>query len=239
MKALVIYGLTGEIFGIHYGRENPPADNLHIWIDIPEGAYLTEIDVSDPNNHKPIITKNESIDIQQLEEELNEVKKSLNPTLDPETCTVDEAISFKLAEFAKACTASIEYGQQVETSVGTYHFSYGIYDQLNLHAAYSHATATGMNVPYHADKVDCAMWPAKDIVKIYGKNLYSATYHTTYCNLLNNIFRICTEVPEVLALNYGMPLPEKQNKILFSIMVETQKLFDAELKNFESKYGKI
>ena len=64
MRALINYSSTGEIYSIAYGEENPPADNLYMWTDIPEGAYLTEIDVSDPNNHKPIITKNESIDIQ-------------------------------------------------------------------------------------------------------------------------------------------------------------------------------
>ena len=236
MKALVIYDLTGKIFSIAYGEENPPVGLLYMWVDIPEGAYLMEIDVSDPNNHKPIIISENTTDIQRLENEIKEVKESLNPTLDPEKCTLEEAIEFKLNEFAKMCTSAIECGQQVETSIGTFQFSYGIYDQLNLHAAYTHAIATGMNVPYHADKVDCAMWPAIDIVKIYGKNLYGATYHTTYCNLLNNICRATTEISEVLKLHYGMPLPDKQNKILFGIMVETQKLFDAELKNFETKY---
>ena len=235
-KALVIYDLTGEVFAIKYGEETAPVGLLYMWVDIPDGCILSKIDVSDPKNHKPVIVEVNKTDIQKLQKQIDEVKEVLNPTLDKNNCTLEEAITFTLAEFAKACTAAIEIGQEVETSKGIYQFSYGLYDQLNLHAAYTHATATGMNVPYHANKIDCAMWPAIDIIKIYGKNLFAATYHTTYCNLLNNICRACTSVDEVLNLKYGMNLPEEQNKTLFSIMAETQKLFDAEMRKFEEMF---
>lgn len=235
-KALVIYDLTGEIFAIKYGEDKVPVGLLYMWVDIPDGCILSGIDVSDPNNHKAIIKKVNNTDIQRLQEQIDEVKEVLNPTLDVENCTLEEAINFTLAKFAKACTAMIENGQEVETSKGIFQFSYGLYDQLNLQAAYTHAIATGMNVPYHANKVDCTMWPALDIVKIYGKNLYAATYHTTYCNLLNNICRACKSVKDVVALEYGMNLPSEQSHTLYSIMAETQKLFDAEMKKFEEMF---
>ena len=50
MKALVIYDVTGKIWSIVYGEEEAPQGLTSMFVDIPEGAVLTKIDVTDPKN---------------------------------------------------------------------------------------------------------------------------------------------------------------------------------------------
>lgn len=56
MKALVIYDLTGRIWNIIYSSETVPQGLTCMWADIPKGAQLKCIDVTDPENPKAIFT---------------------------------------------------------------------------------------------------------------------------------------------------------------------------------------
>lgn len=225
MKALVIYDLTGHIWNIVYGADTKPEGLLCMWVDISEGSILESIDVSDPKNHKPVFAHQEPSDIEKIQDEIEAIKQHLNPTIDPNTCTLEEAISFQVYKFGLACKNAIYAGQDIETSKGTFHFRYTDYDQKNLKTLYDFVKETALPLPYHADKVDTEMWDPLDIIKIYFSNEEYKTYHTTYCNLLNNICRECTSKEEVLAMSYGMELPEDKKSVLMSIMLQAQDFY--------------
>jgi len=225
MKALVIYDLTGHIWNIIYGADSEPEGLLSMWVDIPEGSILNSIDVTDPLNHKPIFAHQEPSDIKKLQEDMADIKSQINPSLDAENCTLKEAIEYQISQFGKESTAAIYAGQDIETSKGTFHFRYTDYDQKNLKTLYDFVKETTLPLPYHADKVDTEMWDPLDIIKIYFSNEEYKTYHTTYCNLLNNICRECTSKEEVLAMSYGMELPEDKKSVLMSIMLQAQDFY--------------
>lgn len=54
MKALIIYDRTGRIWSIVYGEEAAPQGLLSLFADIPDGAVLEHIDVTDSVNPKPM-----------------------------------------------------------------------------------------------------------------------------------------------------------------------------------------
>ena len=54
MKALVIYDDTGRIWTIMYGEERVPQGLQCMWVDIPDGARLDHIDVTNAGNPQPV-----------------------------------------------------------------------------------------------------------------------------------------------------------------------------------------
>ena len=237
MRALVIYDLTGYVWNIIYGATEEPKGILCMWVDIPDNAKLVCINVEDPANHTPVFDYiEEYTDIKVLQDKIKTIENTLNPVFDIEKSTLEEAKEYMLKQFSKACTNAIYHGQEVETSNGKFLFSFDNYDQINLKEAFDFAYLTNLSLPYHANGVDCTLWSPSDIIKIYGRNVYAKTYHTTYCNLLNNICRASDDKEYVLSLYYGMSLPKEQNDILYRIVVEAQILFDKIVRDFELKY---
>ena len=70
MKALVIYDSTGRIWNIVYGEETAPQGLTCMWVDIPDGAQLEIIDVTNPDNPKPVFTYLPDSDIGKLQKQL-------------------------------------------------------------------------------------------------------------------------------------------------------------------------
>ena len=56
MKALVISDSTGRISNIIYGEETVPQGLTSMFVDIPDGAALERIDVTDSENPKPVFS---------------------------------------------------------------------------------------------------------------------------------------------------------------------------------------
>lgn len=67
MLALVIYDLTGKIWSIHYGEDNVPQGLLSLYVDMPDGAQIDHIDLSDPSNPKPVFSYLPETDLSKLE----------------------------------------------------------------------------------------------------------------------------------------------------------------------------
>lgn len=77
MKALVIYDLTGKIWSIYYGAEEIPQGVPATFVDIPDGAVLDRIDVTDLQNPQPVFTYLPESDIGKLQKEVTELKNQL------------------------------------------------------------------------------------------------------------------------------------------------------------------
>lgn len=234
MKALVIYDSTGKIWSIVYGEENAPQGLLSMFVDIPEGAMLERIDVTDSENPKAVFSYLPESDIGKLQKQVKEIEEYLNPTIDVETCTLDELKDWYVADFGKKCTALIYAGSDVVTKKGTKHFSYTSDDQRNLKAAADLAAQTGLQMPYHADGEDCTLFDAVDIINIYGTNEILKTYQTTYCNLMNGIIRGATEKSQITALTYGDELPEDKQHCMTTSMAQAQTVFEKYLEMLDS-----
>ncbi len=56
MKVLAIYDATGRIWAEAYEELNKPEGVPSMFVDIPDGSIVDRIDVSDPENHKPVFS---------------------------------------------------------------------------------------------------------------------------------------------------------------------------------------
>lgn len=55
-RVLVIHDATGKIWNTVYGTEDVPPGVPSLFVDIPEGATLERIDMSNPNRPEPVFT---------------------------------------------------------------------------------------------------------------------------------------------------------------------------------------
>lgn len=96
MKALVIYDATGRIWSIIYGEEEAPQGLLSMFVDIPDGAALSRIDVTDPENPKAVFDYLPESDIGRLQKDMTQAKADIvriDEKLTKSTCMTDGASS--------------------------------------------------------------------------------------------------------------------------------------------------
>lgn len=74
MKALVIYDSTGHIWNIVYGADTAPQGLTCMWVDIPDGAQLERIDVTNPDDPHPVFDYLPDSDIGKLQKEIDQLK---------------------------------------------------------------------------------------------------------------------------------------------------------------------
>ena len=77
MRALVIYDTTGRIWNIVYGQSEIPQGLTCMWVDIPDGAVLERIDVTDPENPKAVFSYLPESDIGRLQKKTTELDNQL------------------------------------------------------------------------------------------------------------------------------------------------------------------
>lgn len=80
MRALVIYDLTGRVWQIIYGEEEAPQGLPAIFVDIPEGAQLERMDVTDPKNPKPVFSYLPETDIGRIQKKVADLEEELTDT---------------------------------------------------------------------------------------------------------------------------------------------------------------
>ena len=91
MKALVIYDATGRIWLISYGEETLPQGLTCMFVDIPDGAQLTSIDVTNPEDPQPVFDYLPESDIGRLQKDVAALKET--------DATVTLAASFAAESF--------------------------------------------------------------------------------------------------------------------------------------------
>lgn len=74
MKALVFYDSTGRIWLIAHGETTMPPGALCMWVDIEDGVDLVRIDLTDPQNPKPVFSKQPDSEIGRLQKQMAEVQ---------------------------------------------------------------------------------------------------------------------------------------------------------------------
>lgn len=77
-KALVIYDATGRIWSIVYGEEEAPQGLTCMFVDIPDGASLSHIDVTDPANPQAVFDYLPESDIGKLQKQVKEMETKVD-----------------------------------------------------------------------------------------------------------------------------------------------------------------
>lgn len=146
-----------------------------------------------------------------IEDDITDIKNSIG-IVNTNNMTLDEFKAYYKEQIGKQCTAAIENGVDIETSLGKKHFSYTIEDQSNIKDLVITASITDFTLPlpYHADGEPCAIYQPKDIMNIYMELSSNKTYHTTYCNILNLMIAEATDMISVKEITYGMELNDKR-----------------------------
>lgn len=80
MRTLVIYDNTGKIYLMLYGADNAPQGLQSIWVDIPDGAQLQKIDVTNPDKPEPVFSYLPDSDIGRLQKEVASITEELSNT---------------------------------------------------------------------------------------------------------------------------------------------------------------
>lgn len=224
MKALVIYDSTGRIWNIVYGADTAPQGLTCMWVDIPDGAQLERIDVTNPYDPKPVFNYLPDSDIGKLQKQMEYVKTRLDKVApvekDPET--IEEWKSVKKQEISESCEKIIYDGISVTLLDGSVeHFSLTDHDQLNLFGKQAQLAAGVDQLEYHADGQPCRYYSVSDMQAIIDAAMWHVSYHTTYCNAINMWIADCQTAEEVRAIFYGADVPEAyQSDVLKAYLLQ-------------------
>ena len=163
-------------------------------------------------------------------EELDNIK-SVVGIVNTNNMTLDEFKSYYKEQIGKECTAAIENGVDVETTLGKKHFSYTIEDQSNVKDLIITAIFTDFTLPlpYHADGELCTLYQPNDIQKIY----MLLCSNKTYCNVLNAMINEAKDLVSVKAITYGMEITDEKYLEVMSKINESK---DALLTYVEKKF---
>lgn len=228
MKALVIYDTTGKIWSIVYGEEAVPQGLTSMFVDIPEGAVLERIDVTDSNKPKPVFTYLPDSDIGRLQKEMQDLIARVNVVAPEEKKpeTLEEYKAAKKQEISQACEQIIYAGISVTLADGTVeHFALTEHDQLNLFGKQAQLATGAEQLEYHSDGKPCRYYSATDMQTIIAAAMQHVSYHTTYCNALNMWVAGCETADELQQIYYGVDVPEQyQSEVLKAYLLEIASL---------------
>lgn len=228
MKALVIYDTTGKIWSVTYGITETPQGLLCMFVDMPDGAMLEYIDVTDSKNPKPVFSYLPESDIGRLQKDMRKLIERVDAVAPEEKKpeTLKEFKTAKKQEISQACEQIIYAGISVTLADGTVeHFALTEHDQLNLFGKQAQLAAGAEQLEYHSDGKPCRYYSATDMQTIIAAAMQHVSYHTTYCNALNMWVAGCETAEELQQIYYGADVPEQyQSEVLKTYLLEIASL---------------
>ena len=228
MKALVIYDTTGKIWSVTYGITETPQGLLCMFVDMPDGAMLEYIDVTDSKNPKPVFSYLPESDIGRLQKDMRKLIERVDAVAPEEKKpeTLKEFKTAKKQEISQACEQIIYAGISVTLADGTVeHFALTEHDQLNLFGKQAQLATGAEQLEYHSDGKPCWYYSATDMQTIIAAAMQHVSYHTTYCNALNMWVAGCETADELQQIYYGVDVPEQyQSEVLKAYLLEIASL---------------
>lgn len=228
MKALVIYDTTGKIWSVTYGITETPQGLLCMFVDMPDGAMLEYIDVTDSKNPKPVFSYLPESDIGRLQKDMRKLIERVDAVAPEEKKpeTLKEFKTVKKQEISQACEQIIYAGISVTLADGTVeHFALTEHDQLNLFGKQAQLATGAEQLEYHSDGKPCRYYSATDMQTIIAAAMQHVSYHTTYCNALNMWVAGCETADELQQIYYGVDVPEQyQSEVLKTYLLEIASL---------------
>lgn len=155
---------------------------------------------------------------------VDKLNEQLNPSIDVNTCSLDELKAWQKKVVNEACTAAIYYGVDVTLSdKKTYHFSYKADDQQNYTEMYQEIMFDNYSkLPYHSDNGDCTVYSAEDMKTIIRAERMNKFVLTTRCNAYHGMIKDATDKEAVLAVTWGSDLSDKRQKAFDALVAEIQ-----------------
>ena len=228
MKALVIYDTTGKIWSVTYGITETPQGLLCMFVDMPDGAMLEYIDVTDSKNPKPVFSYLPESDIGRLQKDMRKLIERVDAVAPEEKKpeTLKEFKTAKKQEISQACEQIIYAGISVTLADSTVeHFALTEHDQLNLFGKQAQLATGAEQLEYHSDGKPCRYYSATDMQTIIAAAMQHVSYHTTYCNALNMWVAGCETAEELQQIYYGADVPEQyQSEVLKTYLLEIASL---------------
>lgn len=142
------------------------------------------------------------------EKHIASIESQINPDpVDPSTLPLEDAREYQLNMVNMECTNTIHNGIDVETSMGTEHFSLTEVDQININVLYAQCLNGVPSVPYHADGAICREFSAEEMVVLGKAALQYVIYCTTLCNHIRAWINRAETVEEVVSIHFNSELP--------------------------------
>lgn len=153
--------------------------------------------------------------------------------------SLDEAVKFALELFSYQCEKNIHAGIDIRLSDGdTHHFSLSKNDQTNLNAKMLNIMAGITELEYHSDGEPCKYYNVADMTTICMAAQAKVTAETTYYNCLSQWVRNCKTADEVMAISYGVDIPEEyQSEPWKDIVKKMNGAFDVQENDNISDYS--
>lgn len=151
---------------------------------------------------------------------VGKLNQQINPSIDIDTCTLNELKAWEKTVINNACTSEIENGVDVQLSDGkTYHFSYKLVDQINYSEMYQEIEYDGYaNLPYHPDGGGCTIYSAADIKTIILAQRTNKFVLTTKCNAYHRMIDEATTNDDILKITWGSALSKEERQALNNIL---------------------
>lgn len=140
--------------------------------------------------------------------------------------TLAQLQAAKKAEVSADCERIIYRGVGVTLADGnTEHFSLTEHDQLNLFGKQAQLATGAERLEYHADGQPCRYYSAADMQAIIQAATWHVSYHTTYCNAINQWIAGCQTAAEVREIFYGADVPaEYRSEVLDAYLLQIASL---------------
>ena len=199
-----------------------------MFVDMPDGAMLEYIDVTDSKNPKPVFSYLPESDIGRLQKDMRKLIERVDAVAPEEKKpeTLKEFKTAKKQEISQACEQIIYAGISVTLADGTVeHFALTEHDQLNLFGKQAQLATGAEQLEYHSDGKPCRYYSATDMQTIIAAAMQHVSYHTPYCNALNMWVAGCETADEVQQIYYGVDVPEQyQSEVLKTYLLEIASL---------------
>jgi hypothetical protein len=118
---------------------------------------------------------------------------------------------------AAHCTEDIYKGVDIETTLGTEHFSLTITDQNNISKLVIFSQQ-GHSVLYHADGQLCRSFSPEEFLNLAAAATSFITYKTTLANHFNRWIKRCETLEELDSIEWGVTLPEDLQQSLDELL---------------------
>lgn len=171
--------------------------------------------------------ESKTVDVQRIHEaeylslKFQLVENAVNE--DGTKMSLHELIESKVAEMSAACENEITKGFDIVLSDGVqHHFSLQLPDQLKITKLNDRAVSGETFLPYHADNEPCKIFNADDIIVINKTMEHIVEYQVTYFNSLKMYIRGMTNKDDVLAVEYGIEIPEGYQSDVMKLFVAQQ-----------------
>lgn len=159
-----------------------------------------------------------------LADQVERLDKQINHVVDPTTLSIEELKDYKHKEVGAACEQDVFNGCEIQLSNGeTELFTFKTEDQLNLKALFDIIVTnpTIESLPYHPSNGGCRVFSRADLITIYTTLLIRLTRLITYGNQLNMYIKSLENRDDLLAVTYGMELPQEYVSNIEAIMAVT------------------